>query len=591
MSPPLSRRAKSSKNPGPTSLRFEPLEDRALLAANLLANGSFEDGPYMPTWGYRWLYEGSTELPGWRVTQQSVDWVGSYWSAADGARSLDLDGFAPGGIAQSFATRPGHQYKVKFSMAGSPAGSTQPVKSLRLEAAGQSQTFSFDVLGHTSSDMGWQADAWSFTATAETTTLVLSSLDTSGSTAGPAVDNVEVTADNEAPVLDPIQDQTVLEGATLTVAATARDPNPEDTLTFSLVAAPDGAAIDPVTGVFTWTAPDGPASAAVTVRVTDSSASAQSATASFQVTVENVAPSATIAGPDSGVRGQPRSFVLGADDPSPDDRAAGFDFTVDWGDGTPVEQVHALGGYALEHAFAAEGTYTVQVTAADKDGGTGVAQQTITITAAALQDDPLYGGKMLVVGGTASNDKIVFNPSRGIKVLINGQNLGSFAPTSRIVAFGLDGNDNIQVAGAVRLAAWLYGGPGSDRLQGGKGHDLLFGELGDDQLGGGQGHDLLVGGHGADRLVGNEGDDILVGGYLGFDSESALRDLMAAWTSGKRDAEKQAALLAGILSQGDAVKQDAEPDRLTGSAGANWFLYQPGVDVVTDLRAAGKKKR
>jgi len=330
----------------------------------------------------------------------------------------------------------------------------------------------------------------------------------------------------------------------------------------------------------------------VTVRVTDSGTPAQSATASFQVTVENVALAATVAGPASGVRGQPRTFVLGAADPSPVDQAAGFDFSVNWGDGTPVEQVHAPSGAALEHVFAACGTYTVQVTAADEDRGTsGPAQQTITITAAGLQDDPLYGGKMLVVGGTPSNDKIVFNPARGVKVLINGKNYGSFAPTSRIVAFGLDGNDNIQVAGAVRLAAWLYGGPGNDRLQGGKGHDLLFGELGDDQLGGGQGHDLLVGGRGADRLVGNEGDDILVGGYLGFDSETALRDLMAAWTSGRRDARKQLDLLAGILSQGDAVKQDAEPDRLTGSAGTNWFFYQPGLDVVTDLKAAGKKKR
>jgi Ca2+-binding RTX toxin-like protein len=101
----------------------------------------------------------------------------------------------------------------------------------------------------------------------------------------------------------------------------------------------------------------------------------------------------------------------------------------------------------------------------------------------------------------------------------------------------------------------------------------------------------LVGGRGADRLVGNEGDDILIGGDLALDSETALRGLMAAWTSGRRDAAKQAALLAGILSQGEAVKQDAEPDRLTGSAGANWFFYQPGLDVVTDLKPAGKKRR
>ena len=56
---PLNHRPKSSKNHRTTPLRFEPLEERALLAGdNLLANGSFEVGPYMPTWGYRWFSQG-----------------------------------------------------------------------------------------------------------------------------------------------------------------------------------------------------------------------------------------------------------------------------------------------------------------------------------------------------------------------------------------------------------------------------------------------------------------------------------------------------------------------------------------------------
>ena len=65
---------------------------------------------------------------------------------------------------------------------------------------------------------------------------------------------VTVNEVNVAPVLDPIGDQTVDEQTLLTFTATATDADlPANTLTFSLSGEPAGAAIDPVTGVFTWT--------------------------------------------------------------------------------------------------------------------------------------------------------------------------------------------------------------------------------------------------------------------------------------------------------------------------------------------------
>ena len=92
------------------------------------------------------------------------------------------------------------------------------------------------------------------------------------------------------PVLQTISDQTVDEGTQLVVAAVASDDNlPHDELTFSLAAgAPAGAAIDPATGLFTWTPgePDGPGMAEVTVRVSD--ASGLEDTATFNITVNEV---------------------------------------------------------------------------------------------------------------------------------------------------------------------------------------------------------------------------------------------------------------------------------------------------------------
>ena len=55
------------------------------------------------------------------------------------------------------------------------------------------------------------------------------------------------------------------------------------------------------------------------------------------MTVNNEDPTtAGIAGPSTGVPGQPLSFTLTADDPSATDDAAGFTFTMNWGDGVQV---------------------------------------------------------------------------------------------------------------------------------------------------------------------------------------------------------------------------------------------------------------
>jgi hypothetical protein len=94
-------------------------------------------------------------------------------------------------------------------------------------------------------------------------------------------------------VLAPIGPQTLPEGGSLTftVAATGQ---PGQALRFSLdPGAPEGAAIDPVSGVFTWTPAgylgQGPGSYAVTVRVTANGSAALSAAETVAVTVTAVA--------------------------------------------------------------------------------------------------------------------------------------------------------------------------------------------------------------------------------------------------------------------------------------------------------------
>lgn len=293
---------------------------------------------------------------------------------------------------------------------------------------------------------------------------------------------------------------------------------------------------------------DAPFTLTVTATATEqSNGSSASTPATIQVTVTNVAPTASIDGPTFGVRGQTRTFTLGVDDASPTDQAAGFRYVVTWGDGTPdtiIDPTAGNGsGVPLDHVFAATGTYTIQVTAFDKDGAASpVATRVVDIAALGLQPDPTDPTKVvLVVGGTNSDDVIlvssgaasvtlVSQTATGYDVIVASfgpnltQNESSFtsgtvtfrsltvplsAPISRVIVFGQDGNDQL-LTPLAELPAALDGGNGDDLLLGGNGDDILLGGAGNDTLIGGGGNDILQGGAGfLDVLQGGEGNDVL----------------------------------------------------------------------------------
>lgn len=104
--------------------------------------------------------------------------------------------------------------------------------------------------------------------------------------------NVTVNEVNVAPVLATIPAQVVNEGSLLSFTATATDADiPANTLTFSLVGAPAGAAIGGSTGVFSWTPTEaqGPGTYNFTVRVSDGALNHDRAVA-VTVNEVNVAP-------------------------------------------------------------------------------------------------------------------------------------------------------------------------------------------------------------------------------------------------------------------------------------------------------------
>lgn len=324
------------------------------------------------------------------------------------------------------------------------------------------------------------------------------------------------------------------------------------------------------------------------------------------LTVTNVVPTVVLAGPIDGVRGQTRTFTLSASDPSSVDESAGFVYSINWGDGSPQQTVGRTpgngSGVAVDHDFAEAGTYTVVATASDKDDGVSAAASlTIEITVLAFQADPCDSTKTaLVIGGTSGDDHIVFNPGSGpgaVQVIFNGVSLGTYSPTGAIIAYGQEGNDDIQVAGSLTQTAWLYGDAGNDRLFGGGGPSILLGGVGDDQLLGGSDRDLMIGGLGADHLVGNGNDDILIGGYTSFDgNQEALCALLDEWTASRDYATRVANLKgtgSGPRANGDyflkangadrTVFDDAAADRMVGSSGKDWIFANLDSGVLDDV--------
>ena len=134
------------------------------------------------------------------------------------------------------------------------------------------------------------------------------------------------------------------QGVTLDASASA-DPD-FDALTYSWDVNGDGIFGDAV-GVqptLSWAqlgtlgVNDGPQAFAVKVRVDDDAGHVVTSLATT-LTVINVAPTAGVSGPAAGVPGQPRDFVLTANDLSAVDQAAGFTYSINWGDGSPVNTV------------------------------------------------------------------------------------------------------------------------------------------------------------------------------------------------------------------------------------------------------------
>jgi hypothetical protein len=140
-----------------------------------------------------------------------------------------------------------------------------------------------------------------------------------------ALKRVTITVNevNTTPAFPVISNKTIDEGQPFSLNLAATDADlPAQSLTYSLDANPAGAALDAITGVFTWTPSEvqGPGTYDVTVRATDNGTPAMSDVRTFQITVRevNTAPRIQSSADLSVMEGETLSFqVIAADDDLP----------------------------------------------------------------------------------------------------------------------------------------------------------------------------------------------------------------------------------------------------------------------------------
>jgi hypothetical protein len=417
---------------------------------------------------------------------------------------------------------------------------------------------------------------------------------------------------NRPPTADAGGPYTVGEGGTLTLHGSGTDAD-GDALTFSWDVNSDGTFGDATgaTPTLTWSQlsalgiNDGPASRTVKVRVDDAhGGTTDSSGAALSVT--NTAPAVTITGPSDVAAGAAFSLSLAASDPSSVDQAAGFDDTVDWGDGTTSGPTHGSSPVTRSHTYASPGVYQVSVSAADKDGGAGHQTTAITVAGARLMAG-VCGGTDLVVGGTSGNDTIRIAPGAStgsVSVTINGQARGSFTPTGRLVVLGQAGNDTVTVDTKLTLARLVYGGTGDDIITGGNGNGIQIGGDGADRLSAGNGRDILIGGTGADTLDASKGDDIVVAGASAYDDLATARGLcgvQAEWTRTDLGYTARIAHLDGTTpgglngtalltstGAGRTAFDDSSVDAASGGLGQDWYLVNTSGGTALDSSDAAK---
>jgi hypothetical protein len=402
---------------------------------------------------------------------------------------------------------------------------------------------------------------WSFNTSDgpdQSQTVTITATDSDGAVSSTPFDLV---VNNAAPTLAVNSASvSVTEGSTASNSGNFGDPG-NDTLSLS---ASMGTVTDNGNGTWSWSfnTSDGPdQSQTVTITATDSDGA--SSTVTFDLVVNNVAPTlaidnATVTVDEGSTASNGGTFGDPGNDTVTLSASAGT--VVDNGDGTWNWSFNAVDGPADSR--------TVTITATDSDGAkTSVTFDLVVNNVAPratleaqIQEERRDGARVMfslqdvVDPGVLDNHRFSFALSEAdLATTFDAAGLPAEATfdfstdsVSTVFARVLDSNGGYSTYRANVIVGsndpdvlagtagddvilglggsdTLTGGDGQDLLSGGKGDDQLDGGNGADRLDGGRGNDLLAGGYGADELQGGRGDD----GFVfepGDDQEDLLLD-------------------------------------------------------------------
>ncbi|MGI0486044.1 DUF4347 domain-containing protein [Pantanalinema rosaneae CENA516] len=166
-------------------------------------------------------------------------------------------------------------------------------------------------------------------------------------------------------------------------------------------------------------------------------------------------------------------------------------------------------------------------------------------------------------GNITDGDETIYAKQDGNSVLVWGfgiseSNAQRYTGITKIVAYGDEGNDTIDLSGITSITTEISGGSGNDVLIGGGGSDKIDGGIGNDNINGNGGNDFLYGREGNDTIQSGAGNDLLDGG-IGNDQLSGG-------------------------DHNDILIGGAGNDVLNGGAGDDQYLFGNnwGIDTVTD---------
>ena len=171
-------------------------------ATNLVVNGSFELG--VDPAGESQLFAGdTTSLTGWKILATGVNYAdNTAWDAADGSRSLELNGSGDrGGVLQRVnGFTKGYRYQLKFNVSANPfdpAVRPKPARVIASLSGGIAEIYTYTLNDiNTPTNMLYDTVTYNFVSSGTFQDLQFRSL-TAG-VYGPVIDAVSISVVPEA---------------------------------------------------------------------------------------------------------------------------------------------------------------------------------------------------------------------------------------------------------------------------------------------------------------------------------------------------------------------------------------------------------